>query len=60
MPRRFISFFLLTALFAITRDSVASSARGAERPRGSATARVGYYEQVRPILVANCIRLPTI
>jgi WD40 repeat protein/mono/diheme cytochrome c family protein len=54
MPCRFVTFILLTALIAITGDSIASSASAAEVPRASANARVSYYEQVRPILVANC------
>src|SRR5262245_778101 len=54
MARRFVTLFLLTALIAITWDSVSSSASGAEGPRASATGQVSYYEQVRPILVANC------
>jgi mono/diheme cytochrome c family protein len=49
-----VSLFLLTALFAISWGSLASSASGAEGQRAGAAARVSYYEQVRPILVANC------
>ncbi len=49
-----VGLFLLTALLAISWGALASSASGAEGQSAGAAARVSYYEQVRPILVANC------
>jgi WD40 repeat protein len=53
MVCRLIRLLLLTALFAITQGSFAPSASGAEG-QPTAAAQISYYDQVRPIFVANC------